>query len=307
MIPLVASAPERRVTVPLAGQRDDELAARREVAAGRDEARPLDERECVVDGASLDDAVQVEAKRRPGGGRGGPDSRISRQRPAGTGSAGADRLDLLISSNCGRSRRRRARPRSWGRRAPAVAAAAPQRVVDRGREQRRDDHCLGGRAVQALEIGRRPEAAQCRLERLEQPFHGRLLDVARAADDDLAAHRPEPVACSRRVGRGLWRAGGLRGRDRAGVEERRSLCASWLMRDETSRPPPADVVPAPPCRHRPGWAPRASTATTPKPSAAAPSRGELHEVGPAAGRCEAGGGRRGGHVTMKALPPGSLL
>jgi hypothetical protein len=44
------------------GQRDHERAARRQVAAGRDEAVALEQRQRVVDSASPDDAVEVEAQ-----------------------------------------------------------------------------------------------------------------------------------------------------------------------------------------------------------------------------------------------------
>jgi hypothetical protein len=49
------------------------------------------------------------------------------------------------------------------------------------------------------------------------------------------------------------------------------LCASWLILEETSRPPLEVVAPELPPPAAPGWAPRARAATTPKPTAAAPT------------------------------------
>ena len=134
--PLVARAPDCEGDGAALGKRDDELASGREIAARRDEPVSFDERESVVDGASLDDAVQVESEA----------GRASHER--------ADELDLAPAAGgtCGRRRGRvdigeRAvvaggDERIGDRRieAPVRRRGGPEGIVERGREHGRDDH-----------------------------------------------------------------------------------------------------------------------------------------------------------------------
>ena len=84
-----------------------------------------------------------------------------------------------------------------------------------------------------------------------------------------------------------------------------SLCwASWLIRDETSR-----LRSRCPGRRARGTRVGAAGKDGDDPEAhrRRTHRGELHDVRPAAGGREAGGGGAGGHASMKATCPGRLL
>ena len=76
---------------------------------------------------------------------------------------------------------------------PVGGSRRPQRVLERGREQWGDDHRLRVGAVEPLEIRFGPEAAERSVEDDEEPLDGVVFERGRAADHDLAAHRPEPV------------------------------------------------------------------------------------------------------------------
>ena len=121
-----------------------------------------------------------------------------------------------------------------------------------------------------------------------------------AADHDLAPHRPEAV-CAHEV----WvdACGGLD--DCEGPTEPESknepLCsASWLMRDDTSRPPLAAGV-------LPSGAARVGAADDEREGAEARHRHTrrhgLQEASAPAGGSEAGGGGWSGHGSIKAGAP----
>ena len=226
------------MTVSPRGERDDELAARREVAAGRDESVALEQRERVVDGASLDDAVQIE----PQAGR-----------PADEEAGEPD----LSPATCGESRlegarldlRKRAvvarRVERGGNRGVAEAVGrrrGAQRVVEGGREEGGDDDRLGRRAVEALEVGVGAEAAQRRLERGEEALDRGALGERGATDDDLAAHRPEAVRAHEvwvEAWAGWTTATSWDGATEPEPKNELLACdASWLIRDERARVPP---------------------------------------------------------------------
>ena len=59
-VPLVASAPASRRIALSPGSSTSSGSSRREIAARRDESRPAEQRERIVDRPALDDAVQVE-------------------------------------------------------------------------------------------------------------------------------------------------------------------------------------------------------------------------------------------------------
>ena len=191
-MPLVASAPESRVTVPPRGKRDDELAARRQVAAGRDEAVALEQRQRVVDRASLDDAVEVEAQ---------ADGSLDEEagEPDLAPAAGGDGVAERAGRDLGEGPVVAGRLERGGDRRVAEAVGrlrGAQRVVERRGEEGGDDHRPGRGAVEALEVGGRAEAAERGLERGEEALDRDLLGGRGAADDDLAAHRLEAVAGS---------------------------------------------------------------------------------------------------------------
>ena len=81
---------------------------------------------------------------------------------------------------------------------PVRGSRRPQRVLERGREQRGDDHRLRVGAVEPLQIRFGPEAAERSVEGDEEPLDGVVFERGRAADHDLAAHRPES-ACAHDV------------------------------------------------------------------------------------------------------------
>jgi hypothetical protein len=249
-----------------ARERHHELAPGGKVTAGRDEAVSFQKGECVVDGTSLDDAVEVE----PEPGR--PADEEARQ-PHLTPASGRDGVarrrppDLAERAvvPCGGERCRDRGVAEAGR-----GCRRPQRVVERCREERGDDGRLRGGPVQALQVGVGAKAAQCSLEGLEQPLDRERLGGRRAADDDLATHRAETMGAHE-----VWVdacGGWVEGEDDGSTEpepKNESLCAaSWLILDETPRPAAGvAAVPAPPS----AWPPRTTTERTPKPTAAAPA------------------------------------
>ena len=132
--PLVASAPGAQGHRVAAGERDHELAAGREVAAGRHEAVALEERERVVDGTSLDDAVQVEPQaRRPADEKAGELDLAPA--PCRNRVAERPRLDLrkraVVSRRIERGGDRRVEDARRSRRPPAARRRAPSRGAGR--------------------------------------------------------------------------------------------------------------------------------------------------------------------------------
>ena len=107
-VPLVARPPETTRIGAVRRERDVDRAAHGEVAADRDEARPVERRGGRVDRERLDDAVQVERQ-----------ARRAREQPARTSTISVQR------------------PQSVGSTSPSVSRGDVERHAQRPREERR--------------------------------------------------------------------------------------------------------------------------------------------------------------------------
>src|SRR5439155_7171939 len=172
-----------------ARDRDRQTATRGEVSTGRDVAVAREERERVVDGHRLYDAVQVEESlRRELHAERGRAHLAPAPPRAGAGRAritSANPLEVVVvagSLNGSADRRIEHAVRRAGE---------IERRSERAGERRRDADEPALSRVHAVKFALGPKAAEDAVTLVEERAHGLELRGRRAGDDDLAAHCPE--------------------------------------------------------------------------------------------------------------------
>jgi hypothetical protein len=169
---------------------DVDAALGREIGAGRHDPVARDQLERVVDGETLDDAVQIEQQ-----------PRRSRDEPArhahgapraairGRGRLGRGHELVEVGVVAGRDDRRAERRVDE----PVGRPRGGERAFEHRRELRGDDDDGAAGGVHAVELAAAHEPAEALLPRAEERLDPPQLDGGRAGDRDLAAHRAEAV------------------------------------------------------------------------------------------------------------------
>ena len=240
-VPLVASAPRTRLTVPPRGSATTRLPRTARSPPAETKPSPREQRERVVDGSALDDAVQVE----PDAGR--ARRRIARRQPHGSrrrgtavGAAGIvrERGEVAVVA-----RRPRALRRAWGRRGRRSRAwpRARRRACPRTPARHRT-------GTPAVALTRLSSLSGWKRLKIRSRVANRRSIAARSARDapatmTVAAHRSECVRLAHRAqevlvaasggavaGARIRPAGGSAGRPRteaAGSRASRTGCFAW--------------------------------------------------------------------------------